>query len=169
MLPEDVNPSDNVCFAVVSVSSGYVKNMSRIFRPRYFQAGMAVQCGEWLSKSQLDDAILDAKKSERVGWTIASVVGGAAGGVGLTELIGRQIDGFEGQKDLKNMDLLRSQVLALQKSSPRDYDDYMRALRDLNSKCNRLPPPATRPEKCAEVESVLAFLDGKKETKGDAK
>jgi hypothetical protein len=163
-LPEADNPADNICYGRVAVSSSFIRNIAQYSPPRYFAAGQTIQCGAWIDEGQFDDIILDANKGARIIGTIVASIAGGAAGFGLTELIGRQIKGFQGQKDLDGAELLRSQVLGLKRKSPKDYDDYTAALNDLKTKCDAIETASEAPEKCGEYSAVLAFIE-KGETK----
>ena len=136
---ENPNAADNACFTLVSMQSSEIKNMGRFFPPRYFRQGDAVECGSWIDQQVLDDAILDSKKTGRIIGTIAASVGGAAIGVGITELIGRKfITGFEGQKDYEreSKELLTS--LKNDKRNPENaaaYKNYEAAIQELVKLC----------------------------------
>ncbi|MDR3208326.1 MAG: hypothetical protein LBT45_00570 [Rickettsiales bacterium] len=101
-LTEAASPGDNTCYSLVSVKSSEIKDMGRFFPARYFQTGRTLNCGSWLDGAALDDAILDAKKGSRTGWTIAASIAGAGTGAVLTDVFGRKIikNGFGGQGEL---------------------------------------------------------------------
>jgi len=111
---EDVeHPENNVCFVRVELSS---TNESRIkvadIEPKYFMWGEPIKCGSWVSKKEMENRILDARKGARIGGIVASTVGGMGLGVGAMELFGNKLIGgkVEGQKGVDKIELYKAQL-----------------------------------------------------------
>jgi hypothetical protein len=159
IIAEDADPAQNACFTSVQTKSADIKNMGRFFPPRYFQQGAAVECGSWLDQAVLDEAILDAKKTPRVVGTVAASVGGAAAGIALTEVIGRNlIHGFEGQKDYYEKSKDSAEALRSLKCDTRTpenaatYQRYEGEMRKLAALCS--DPASATAKNEAEVGKI---------------
>jgi hypothetical protein len=157
-LSEAANVEDNVCYSMVSVRSSEIQNMGRFFQPRYFKTGSAVECGKWLNKSEVDDAILDAKKTSRYVGTTLGVLGGAAAGVGLTELIGQTFfkQGFMGQAGLESesTELLKSQLTTLKREDGEAWRKYAEAVDNWRKECDSLKDKKSSYEECKNVDEI---------------
>jgi len=156
-LTANENPNENTCYAKVSVKSSETREVENAFGERYFQTGTSLNCGSWVDGGKLDSIILDNKKGSRIAGTVIASVAGAGVGVGLTELIGRQINGFEGQKDLKGNALLKSQLLELKKDNVVAIGNYRVAMAELKRLCDSAPQ---KPADCTRVNynEILAIL-----------
>lgn len=167
---EDVEePENNTCFVKTALKSNDPKiNVSNV-PTRYFEMGQVVTCGEWADYEALKQQILDAKKKGRTLGTIAAVVGGAGVGVGAMELFGNKVIGgkVEGQynENLSDAQLLRSQLLTLQKEDAAKYNEFTTKLGQLRKKCtdfgiayNNQPEPAD----CTKYKDVFPLLDSMK-------
>ena len=126
---EDVeHPENNVCFVRVELSS---TNESRIkvadIEPKYFMWGEPIKCGSWVSKKEMENRILDARKGARIGGIVASTVGGMGLGVGAMELFGNKLIGgkVEGQKGVDKKDLYKAQ---LAKQENKEYIDDLKVM-----------------------------------------
>ena len=161
VMSESIDPEQNVCFSTVSVRSTEIPNMARFFQPVRFQVGLPIECGSWLDEARLDEAILDARRSQRVAGTIAAGVGGAVVGIALTEAIGRNfIDGWMGQQDAELSQMLDT-LAQNQCSAMRGYHAALYAKVDA---CNT--PGVVQPASCGaaraslrEVELTMANTD----------
>jgi hypothetical protein len=135
-------PEDNMCYTLVSMKSSEIRDMGRFFPPRYFPTGRSLTCGVWLDGSAVDDAILDAKKGSRVGWTIAASIGGAALGVTGAEVVGHTLakDTFmQGQKALQRNDekaFLESKLGEKKDDEKDDIIAYVKAMQELQKLCD---------------------------------
>lgn len=126
---EDVeHPENNVCFVRVELSS---TNESRIkvadIEPKYFMWGEPIKCGSWVSRKEMENRILDARKGARIGGIVASTVGGMGLGVGSMELFGNKLIGgkVEGQKGVDKIELYKAQ---LSKEENKEYIDYLKIM-----------------------------------------
>ena len=141
VLTEAADPANNTCYQIVTVNSAEIKNMGRFFPPRYFQSGTTVECGAWLDSAAVDDAILDAKKNERIAGTVIGSIGGAAVGAGGAELVGHTLakDTFmQGQKALKRTDeiaFLKSKLLDKKDAERDSISKYVFAMQELRDLC----------------------------------
>lgn len=135
---EDVEePANNTCFVKVGLKSDDTRiNVSDI-PTKYFEMGQTITCGSWANEEDMRQRILDAKKGARIGGTIAASVGGAAIGVGAMELFGNEWIGgkVEGQAALKDAELWRSQILALQKDDASQYKEVIKQLSIVKVEC----------------------------------
>lgn len=137
---EDVEqPENNVCFVKVGLKSDDDRIDLSDIPEMYFPMGQAITCGSWASEDDMRQRILDAKKKARVWGTVGGVVGGAGIGVGAMELFGNKLIGgkVEGQKALEGDQLLRSQVLELQKENASEYNRFISNLKILQIECNK--------------------------------
>ncbi|MEE1110872.1 MAG: hypothetical protein UIH99_01525 [Alphaproteobacteria bacterium] len=172
---EDVDElSNNACFVKVAMSSKDDSVDLSDIAPKYFEMGRSITCGSWVDEEMLKQRILDAKKSARVWGTVGATVGGVALGVGAMELFGNKLIGgkVEGQKALDGQELLRSQILALQKSNKSEYDRIIRALNDLESVCNdnQLWSGSAKPQDCdAANNHFIGLRDKLKSSNSGAK
>lgn len=152
MIEDSSDIKNNTCFVKVQMAS--VDNRIDVsdIPAKYFEMGEHITCGSWVDEKDLQKRILDAKKAGRVWGTVAATVGGAAVGVGAMELFGNKLIGgkVEGQKSLSPKELLRSQILALKKSNPAEYDRIIKALNELETVCNdnTLWDGSTKPADC---------------------
>lgn len=135
---EDVEePANNTCFVKVALKSDDTRiNVSDI-PAKYFEMGQTITCGSWANEEDMRQRILDAKKGARIGGTIAASVGGAAIGVGAMELFGNQWIGgkVEGQAALEGAELMRSQILALEKDDASQYKEVIKELKVVKVEC----------------------------------
>lgn len=131
------NPANNVCFVKVDMRSSDGRVDLSDIKSKYFVMGSGINCGQWADEKVLEERILDATKKGRTWGTIASVVGGAGAGVGAMELFGNKLIGgkVQGQKALEGQELLRSQILALEKTNKAEYDRIVNALDVLEKEC----------------------------------
>ena len=85
----------------------------------------------------MEKRILDARKGARIGGIVASTVGGAGLGVGSMGLFGNKLIGgkVQGQKDMSDTALYRSQLLVLKEKQPAQYDKYVTDLKTLKREC----------------------------------
>lgn len=172
---EDVDVlSNNACFVKVGISSKDTAVDLSDIPAKYFEMGRTIKCGSWIDAENLKQRILDAKKSARVWGTVGATVGGVALGVGAMELFGNKLIGgkVEGQKALDGQELLRSQILALQKSNKSEYDRIIRALNDLESVCNdnQLWAGSDKPQDCdAANNHFIGLRDKLKSSNSGAK
>ena len=130
---EDVeHPENNVCFVRVELSS---TNESRIkvadIEPKYFMWGEPIKCGSWVSKKEMENRILDARKGARIGGIVASTVGGMGLGVGAMELFGNKLIGgkVEGQKGVDKIELYKAQL------AKEENKEYVEALQVIAEAC----------------------------------
>lgn len=165
---EDVEePENNTCFVKTALKSNDPKiNVSNV-PTRYFEMGQVVTCGEWADYEALKQQILDAKKKGRTLGTIAAVVGGAGVGVGAMELFGNKVIGgkVEGQynENLSDAQLLRSQLLTLQKEDAAKYNEFTTKLGQLRKKCTEFETSyKDEPAACAKYKDVFSLLDSMK-------
>ena len=161
---EDVeNPENNTCFVLVNLKSNDARiNLSDI-RGKYFEMGRNITCGSWADEANIEKRILDAKKSGRTWATIGGAVGGAALGVGSMELFGNKLIGgkVEGQKALSENELLLSQLLALKKDKPAEYNEAIKHLKSLQAGCEDSVWEETgeqKPDACAKYGDLLRSL-----------
>lgn len=167
---EDVEePENNTCFVKTALKSNDPKiNVSNV-PTRYFEMGHVVTCGEWADYEALKQQILDVKKKGRTLGTIAAVVGGAGVGVGAMELFGNKVIGgkVEGQynENLSDAQLLRSQLLNLQKEDAAKYNEFTTKLGQLRKKCTDFGTSyenQTEPAACTKYKDVFSLLDSMK-------
>lgn len=165
---EDVEePENNTCFVKIALKSNDPKiNVSNV-PTRYFEMGQVVTCGEWADYESLKQQILDAKKKGRTLGTIAAVVGGAGVGVGAMELFGNKVIGgkVEGQynENLSDAQLLRSQLLTLQKEDAAKYNEFTTKLEQLRKKCTDFETKyENEPADCTKYKDVFSLLDSMK-------
>jgi len=162
-MQEDVeNPENNVCFVKVDIRSTDSRINTSDIPSRYFQWGDIITCGSWVDEAALQTRILDAKKSGRTWATVGGAVGGAAVGVGAMELFGNAAIGgkVQGQKDLPQDQLLKSQLLVLHNNHDSRYDDFMTNLRKLKEACDKLGAQKSSVQACNEFdfETLLHLL-----------
>lgn len=138
MVEDTANPQNNVCFVRVELKSDDETRISVADVPaKYFMWGENIECGGWANKKDIEQRILDARKGARIGGIVASSVGGAGLGVGIMELFGNRIIGgkVEGQKDLKDDKLYRSQMLVLRENNSAQFERYRDDLAVLKKAC----------------------------------
>ena len=139
MMIEDVNtPENNTCFVKVAINSADSRVKVSDIPTKYFEMGRAVTCGSWVDEEMLEQRILNAKKNARTWGVVGATVGGAAVGVGAMELFGNKLIGgaVEGQKALEGQDLIVSQLKALKKDNPSEYERVVSAISDLEAFCD---------------------------------
>lgn len=159
-MTEDVEqPENNVCFVKVGLKSDDERIDLSDIPEKYFQMGQSIVCGSWASEDDMRQRILDAKKKARVWGTVGGVVGGAGIGVGAMELFGNKLIGgkVEGQKSLSGDQLIRSQVLELQKENVGEYNNFIAQLKILKTECNKEIWKATDD---TEVKTICDKYDG---------
>lgn len=160
---EDVeNPENNVCFVKVEMKSTDSKISVADIPAKYFEMGRTITCGSWADEETLRKRILDAKKSARTWGTVAGAVGGAAVGVGAMELFGNKLIGgsVEGQKALKDDELIRSQLAVLQKDNPSEYERFMKNLRIVKVECSQTFWTDSAKSEDVEVGTICDKYDG---------
>lgn len=137
MVEDLKKPENNFCFVRVTLKSKNPK-ITINESSKYFTIGGNSTCGNWVNEEKIKQQILDSKKSDRVGGTIAGVVGGAVVGVGTMELIGNKAIGgkVEGQKSLTDEELLRSQMLAAGKEN--EWKKYEGSKKEIVRLCDEL-------------------------------
>ncbi len=105
MVEDTDDVTNNTCFVRVDLTSS---NTSRVdmkqFKSMYYPVNTMINCGSWVYKSDIERAILDAKKSGRTWGTVAGAVGGAGVGVGAMELFGNRAIGGKVMGDTNPMD-----------------------------------------------------------------
>lgn len=157
MIEDTDNPQNNVCFVRVELKSD---NESRIsvsdVKPKYFAWGEAIECGSWVNEKEMEDRILAAKKSSRVGGIVLGAVGGAGVGVGAMELFGNTMIGgkVQGQK-AKNMQgntLYRSILLTYKENGDPQYNKIVSALKTMKKACES----ESKPAECDEYSELIA-------------
>ena len=139
---EDVEePENNTCFVRVEMKSDDAKVSVADIPAKYFEMGQTITCGSWADENALEKRILDAKKSARTWGTVGGAVGGAALGVGAMELFGNKLIGgsVQGQKALKDSELLYSQLAVLKKNDKAKYDQIMSQIKSLKRECDNWP------------------------------
>ncbi len=160
-MQEDVeNPENNVCFVKVDIRSSDARIATSDIPSRYFQWGDIINCGSWVDEETLKQRILDVKKSGRTWATVGGAVGGAAVGVGAMELFGNAAIGgkVQGQKDMDEKTLLKSQLLTLKNKQDSRYDSFITDLKKLQAACAKLPA-GSKNEHCDEFDfDVLLSL-----------
>lgn len=164
---EDVDePANNTCFVRVEVKSDDSKISVADIPAKYFEMGQTITCGSWADEKTLEKRILDAKKSARTWATVGGVVGGAAVGVGAMELFGNKLIGgsVQGQKALKDNELLYSQLAVLKKNGDSKYSQIMTQLRSLKTECDKWAKNGGKadeiPDACTEISyDYLLGLD----------
>lgn len=139
MMVEDVkNPENNVCFALVSVTSNDPKIDLSGIPSKYFEMGRSVVCGEWADSEVIEKRILAAKKTTRALATTGAVVGGIGLGVGVMEAFGNKLIGnkVEGQAALSGAALLRSQLLTMKEKGMMDeYNSIKAKIKEIEDAC----------------------------------
>ena len=162
---EDVEePANNTCFVRVEMKSDDSKVSVADIPAKYFEMGQTITCGSWADEKTLEKRILDAKKSARTWGTVAGTVGGAAVGVGAMELFGNKLIGgsVQGQKALKDNELLYSQLAVLKKDDNAKYQQIMSQLRSLKAECEKdiwKSSDVERPDTCDTIayETLLSL------------
>lgn len=139
MLEDTESPENNTCFVRVELKSRDPKVDVSDFEAKYYEMGQNIKCAEWVEEEDLRQRILDAKKSKRAWATVGGAVGGAAIGVGAMELFGNKLIGgkVEGQAALSGEQLIRSQILVLQKENKAEYDRVISQLKVLKTECGK--------------------------------
>ena len=139
MVEDTDQPENNVCFVKVELKSDDSRIDVSDITAKYFSMGQNITCGSWVDEEDMRQRILDAKKTARVWGTVGGVVGGAGIGVGAMELFGNKLIGgkVEGQKALEGDQLLRSQILELQKENASEYNRFITNLKILQTECNK--------------------------------
>ena len=168
---EDIDePANNTCFVRVEMRSDDSKiNVSDV-PGKYFEMGQTITCGAWADEKALEKRILDAKKNARTWATVGGTVGGAAVGVGAMELFGNKLIGgkVEGQKALKDNDLLASQLKVLKNNKETSTLNEIRAqLTTLKAECGNdtlwkdgMPEDVEKACKSYEYDRLLGIIDG---------
>lgn len=155
---EDVDePANNTCFVKVEMKSDDSKISVADIPAKYFEMGNAITCGAWADEKVLEKRILDAKKSARTWGTVAGAVGGAAVGVGAMELFGNKLIGgsVQGQKALKDNDLLYSQLAVLKKNDLTRFNQIMDEVKNLKDECESdiwKNTDAKLPDACNQID-----------------
>lgn len=132
MVEDTESPENNTCFVKVELRSDDSRISVADVPAQYYEMGRDITCGAWADEGTLKKRILDAKKSARTWGTVAGVVGGAGLGVGIMELFGNKLIGgsVQGQKALKDEELIRSQLLAIKGDAKyKSFIDHVRALK----------------------------------------
>ena len=133
MVEDFVNPENNTCFIKVELRSNDPRiDMSGVGAKYYAWDTESITCGGWVSESDMEQRILDAKKSGRVWGTIGSTVAAAGLGFGVMEagankMFGKKVDG---QKALTGAALFKSKVSKL------NNDDDKKTICDAIAACN---------------------------------
>jgi hypothetical protein len=146
MIEDIKNPENNACFARVSFKHTDTKVKTSDLISRYVMMGDTVKCGSWFDKENLEDRVLEAKKSARIWGTVGASVGGAAVGVGISEgamAIAAHMGSdskLMGQKALSDAEWLKKKLQNLKKESPNDHEKVCGLLKKLweggtNSPC----------------------------------
>lgn len=154
---EDIDePANNTCFVRVEMKSDDSKVSVADIPAKYFEMGQTITCGSWADEKTLEKRILDAKKSARTWGTVGGAVGGAALGVGAMELFGNKLIGgsVQGQKALKDNELLYSQLAVLKKDDNAKYQQIMAQLRSLKKECESTiwaGADAEKPAVCSQI------------------
>lgn len=163
---EDIDePANNTCFVRVEMKSDDSKISVADIPAKYFEMGQTITCGSWADEKSLEKRILDAKKSARTWGTVGGAVGGAALGVGAMELFGNKLIGgsVQGQKALKDNELLYSQLAVLKKNNDPKYQQIMMQLRSLKKECDgwaKIGGTAEAPTECSTISyDYLLDLD----------
>ena len=157
MIEDTENPENNTCFVKVSLKSADPKIDLGDIKSQYFEMGRDITCGSWVDEDKIEKRILDAKKNVRTWATVGGAVGGAAVGVGSMELFGNRLIGgaVEGQKALSDDELLRSQLLVLNKDKPAQYNEIMKHLKSLKTACEDSSvwvDGANKPDECDTIK-----------------
>ena len=139
MVEDTLEPENNTCFVKVELISDDERVDVSDIQGKYFEMGNMITCGSWADKDDMRQRILDGKKKARVWGTVGASVGGAALGVGAMELFGNKAIGgkVEGQAALSGDQLIRSQVLVLQKENKAEYDRFVSQLQILKTECSK--------------------------------
>ena len=138
---EDVEePDNNVCFVKITLKSDDEKVDLSDVEGRYFQMGRNIVCGSWLNKSDIEQRILDAKKTGRVLGSVGAAVAGAGVGVGAMELFGNKAIGgkVEGQKSMSDIDFWKLKLNELKSAEPEKYKEFVNELKNLKLACDRV-------------------------------
>lgn len=110
LIAEDVDPTNNTCFIRVELASNEKGvNFTKI-PVAYFAENDSVDCGSWVSKSSVENAILDASSTSRTLATIGGVLVGAGVGFGAAEGIMMATDSLSGQRGLGARELVCSNI-----------------------------------------------------------
>ena len=139
MIEDTLEPENNTCFVKVELTSDDDRIDVSDIQGKYFEMGNMITCGSWADTDDMRQRILDGKKKARVWGTVGASVGGAALGVGVMELFGNEAIGgkVEGQAGLSGDQLIRSQVLVLEKENKAEYDRFISQLQILKTECAR--------------------------------
>ena len=155
---EDIkNPENNVCFVRVELKSDDESRISvSDVKPKYFMWGESIKCGSWVSEKEMEDRILAAKKSSRVGSIVLGAVGGAGVGVGAMELFGNKLIGgkVQGQKagNMQGYTLYRSILLTYKEKGDPQYNKIVSALKTMKEAC----ASESKPVECDEYSELIA-------------
>ncbi len=154
MIEDTENPENNVCFVRVEMRSADNRVDMSIAKPRYYEMGRAIVCGDWVDENVMRENILDAKKKGRTWGTVAGAVGGAGIGVGAMELFGNKLIGgkVQGQKDLEGTELIRSQLLVWKTEDVAKYNEFKKNLELLRDACSELNDAA---DGCADYKELI--------------
>lgn len=156
MVEDMENPENNVCFVKVGVKSDDARVRVDDIPEKYFVWGDDIECGSWVDENMLSKRIADAKKSGRAWATVGGAVGGAGLGVGIMEAGGNRLiakmggEKVMGQKEMEGVELMRSQILALEKQDKSAYDSFMKDLAELRDECNKLGDDMNSNKGCQE-------------------
>jgi hypothetical protein len=159
MIEDLEEPENNTCFVKVELKSDDAKIGVADIPSKYFEMGHNITCGEWADYDTLKSRILDAKKSARTWATVGGVVGGAGIGVGAMELFGNKLIGgaVQGQKSLKGLELLKSQLAVLEQDDKKKYDSFMSTLAELKCACESHENANERTE-CKNYKEAFSLI-----------
>jgi hypothetical protein len=137
MVEDTETPSNNTCFIKVALKSRDSKINLDDLPTKYYEMGNSITCGSWVDEKQVEQKILDAKKSGRVWGTIGASVAGAGVGVGVMEWFGNEMIGgaVQGQAALTGTQLIRAQLLTMKEKGDAQYNAYMTDLRKIKEEC----------------------------------
>lgn len=163
---EDVEqPENNVCFVKAGLKSKDARIDVSDVPTKYFEMGQTVTCGSWANYDEIKQRILDAKKKGRALGTVATVVASAGVGVGAMELFGNKLIGgkVEGQQAMEGADLLRSQLLTLEKQDKAKYDEFITKLGELKDACKKYQEEINSdeeqmPTNCKNYQGVFSLV-----------
>lgn len=159
MVEDFVNPENNTCFIKVEIRTNDPRiDMSGV-SAKYFEWNRdPIKCGGWVSDEEMEQRILDAKKSGRVWGTVGATVASAGLGFGLMEAGGNKIFGDKvmGQKELSGTELFKSRLEELRtskdKDKNKDYESHRTAICDLKTVCEgKLDPECSGFEEIYEA------------------
>ena len=139
MLEDTENPENNTCFVRVELKSRDPNINVSDFQSKYFELGKNIKCAEWVNEEDLQQRILDAKKSKRAWATVGGAVGGAAVGVGAMELFGNKLIGgkVEGQKGMAEERFIISNIHKQKKQDSAKYNAFVKDIKELKESCDK--------------------------------